>query len=89
MIREFRIFPNMITIPPGKEKEAQLEFQRMKELFMEFIHVGDRVYEIKIKYVGLEYTAYAFCRPGENRVVLDNWKFMDMRDLSSDLHEQE
>jgi hypothetical protein len=84
MIHEFRIFPNMVTIPPGKEKEAPLEFQRMKKLFMEFLHVGDKVFEIKIKYVGSEYAVYAFCRPGENRVVFDNWKFMDMRDLYSD-----
>jgi hypothetical protein len=86
MTHEFRIFPNKITIPAGKEKEAQLEFQRMKKLFMGHIHVGDKVFEIKIKYAGTEYTALAFCRPGENHVILDTWKFMETRDLYFGLH---
>lgn len=54
---------------------------------MEHLHVGDRVFEIKIKYVESKYTVYAFCRPVENRVIFDNWKFMEMRDLYSDRHE--
>jgi hypothetical protein len=83
-IREARITPShIIDIPQGLEKEAQLEFQKMSELMLRRLRVGDKVYAVKFNYEGTEQVAYAFCRPGENKVIFDNWAFYHLEELQS------
>jgi hypothetical protein len=63
------------------EKEAKLKFQQRLELMMNHLYIGDKVYAVKFKYEGIEHVAYAFCRPGENKVIFDNWSFYRLEEL--------
>jgi hypothetical protein len=55
----------------------------MSELMQRTLRVGDKVFAVKFKYEGTEQVAYAFCRPGENKVIFDNWSFYRLTELQS------
>jgi hypothetical protein len=43
----------------------------MRESFQNTVHIGDKVYLIKLKMAGKKYDHYVVCRTRENKVVFD------------------
>lgn len=43
----------------------------MRTQFRNTVHIGDKVYSIKLKITGQTYDHYVICRPGDNRIVYD------------------
>ncbi|WP_320167788.1 hypothetical protein [Mangrovibacterium marinum] len=68
--------PEVIKKDPSKEALYLLEwesnFEKMRESLRKTVHIGDKVYLIKLKIEGKEYDHYVICRPGENKIVFDN-----------------
>lgn len=68
--------PKEIKKNPSKEalyrSEWESNFKRMRESFRKTVHIGDKVYLVKLKIEGKKYDHYVVCRPGENKIVFDN-----------------
>ena len=73
--KPFVNIPKRIKNDPSKmalyRSEINLGIKMMREHFKKTVHVGDKVYNIKLKIGGKEYDHYVICRPGENKVVFD------------------
>ena len=64
--------------------ECESNFKMMKEYFKNTVHIGDKVYNIKLKIEGKQYVHYVICRPGENRVVFDHL-FLKIHEIKDDI----
>ncbi|MGV8093036.1 MAG: hypothetical protein AB2L24_14355 [Mangrovibacterium sp.] len=68
--------PKEVKDDPSKEplyrSEWESYFKTMRESFRKTVHVGDKVYLIRLKTEGTKYNHYVICRPGENKIVFDN-----------------
>ena len=79
--KEFRIHPYLIEVPSGEESEYQLYLREIQNLFATKFCIGDKVFAVKLKYGDNEYTVDAYCRPGENKIIFDDARFFEMKDL--------
>ncbi|PCH70287.1 MAG: hypothetical protein COC06_05210 [Bacteroidales bacterium] len=65
-----------LNLNAANNKICRLEwksiFKMRKKFFINLVHIGDKVYNIRMKINNREYDHYVICRPGDNKVVSDN-----------------
>ncbi len=66
MQQNVNIFGESGVIP-----QMKVYYRTLEEVYRSSVAIGDKVFAIKIKSGGKEYTNYVFCRPGSNKVIFD------------------
>lgn len=65
-------YKQWMTVSRYGDKLSTKELKRIKDEVKSKIKKGDKVYIIKYKYGGTEYTAFAICSSQTNKVIWDN-----------------
>lgn len=83
-INQLEKYPEYINNDSIKITKYKLEMESIfnirKQYFINTVHVGDKVYSIKLKVQNKTYNHYVICRPKENKVVFDNL-FLDINEI--------